>query len=73
MTQCEQCHKETDKQPEHRTGMDYNPTTGKETPVPYTMPVYCDDCLKDLEATQDDEKDMQKIRQEWQAYRNDGL
>ncbi len=68
MAKCELCDKETGKEPEKAVGVDYHPATGKETLVPYTMPLYCDECLKDLEALADDEKDMAQIAREWRAY-----
>lgn len=53
--QCELCQQETTNIAEKRTGASYNPTTQQQTPIEYTMPVYCDACLSDILSAEDEE------------------
>jgi hypothetical protein len=64
---CDLCHKPTGTFAEQRTGMSH------ETIVPYAMPVYCAACQADLRAFDADMSDLEQIRREWQAYRNQGV
>jgi len=73
MSKCDLCQQETGKVAEKRIGSSYNSATGQHTRMPYTMPLYCDDCESDRPALESDQADMTKIRGEWRNYRNEGL
>jgi hypothetical protein len=47
---CDRCRKETGKRAEKHVAVGFNPTTGKEMLIPYTLPLYCDECKEDLKA-----------------------
>ena len=47
---CDRCRRETGKEAEKHVGASFNPLIGKEMLIPYTLPLYCDDCLADLKA-----------------------
>jgi hypothetical protein len=47
---CDRCRRETGKEAERHVGASFNSVMGKEVLIPYTLPLYCDDCQKDLKA-----------------------
>jgi hypothetical protein len=51
---CDRCRRETGKEAERRVGASFNSVIGKEVLIPYTLPLYCDDCQEDLKALEAD-------------------
>ncbi len=73
MSKCDICQQETEKVAEQRIGSSYDPKTRKHTQVPYSMPLYCDDCESDMPALESDQADQAQIGREWRGYRDEGL
>ena len=47
---CDRCRRETGKEAEKHVDASFNPLIGQEVLIPYTLPLYCDDCQEDLKA-----------------------
>ncbi len=47
---CDRCRRETGKQAEKHVAAGFDPMKGKEMLIPYTLPLYCDECREDLKA-----------------------
>jgi hypothetical protein len=45
---CDRCRRETRKRAEKHVATCFDPMTGKEITIPYTLPLYCDECQQDL-------------------------
>lgn len=45
---CDRCRRETGKEAEKHVDTSFNPPVEKEMFIPYTLPLYCDDCQEDL-------------------------